>query len=343
MEGDGRYDVSVMASTHNRCERLSHAIESLLAQDAPGIRYEVIIVDNGSTDRTQQVVRSFIARGHSNLRLLFERTPGASHGRNAAIKAATAPLFAFTDDDVAVDAHWVANIKRAFDRNPDVDYLSGKVVPHWEVERPSWLTPDNWGGPCVIRDRGEQPIYSVPGQFFPGWATVNLALRRQVFDRVGLFSGEFSRGEDLEFILRVWRSKARGMYAPDVVVTHHIPAERMTKAYHRAWHTLEGEIRARLGYKESFDAHGHLQPPARHGLKLFGTPAYVYRELLGECRKWLVAAALKRESLAFKHECQVRQLANYIRTRPRTASIQPAHVKVAELGSCDGDDAHAVP
>jgi glycosyltransferase involved in cell wall biosynthesis len=328
MEADRPYDVTVIVSTRNRCEVLSRAIESLLAQDAGEIRYEVIIVDNGSTDQTQHVVRSSIARGHTNLRLLFEGTPGTSHGRNAGIKAALAPLLAFTDDDAAVDRHWVANIKRAFDEHPDLDYLTGKVVPRWEADRPSWLTSDNWGGPCVIRDRGDKPIYSVPGRFFPGWATVNMAIRRRVFDRVGLFSADFARGEDLEFILRVWRANGRGMYAPDVVVTHRIPANRMTKAYHRTWHTQEGEIRARLGYKETFDKEGRVITPPREGRRLLDTPAYVFRELLVECRRWLVAAALNRQGLAFKHECQVRQLVNYIRTRPRARSILRPQVSV---------------
>lgn len=328
MEAGQPYDVSVIVSTHNRCEVLSYAIESLLAQDTAGIRYEVVIVDNASTDRTQQVVRSFIARGHANLRLLFEPTPGASHGRNAGIKAAVAPILAFTDDDASVDRHWVANIKRAFDENPDVDYITGKVVPLFEEDPPSWLTSENWGGPCVIRDRGEQRIYSVAGRFFPGWATVNLSVRPRVFDRVGLFSGDFARGEDLEFILRVWRADGRGMYAPDVVVTHRIPANRMTKAYHRTWHTDEGRIRARLRYKEVFDREGRIITHVRDGLRLFDTPAYVFRELLAECRRWLIAAALRRESAAFKHECQVRQLANYIRNRPRARSIVRPQVSV---------------
>lgn len=328
MEADQTYDVSVIVSTHNRCDVLPHAIESLLAQDAGGIRYEILIVDNASTDQTQQVVRSFIGRGHANLRLLFEPMPGASHGRNAGIKAAVAPLLAFTDDDATVDRRWVANIKRAFDENPDVDYITGKVVPRWEGHPPAWLTSDNWGGPCVIRDRGDQRIYSVAGRFFPGWATVNLGVRPQVFDRVGLFSGDFTRGEDLEFILRVWRANGRGMYAPDVIVTHRIPANRMTKAYHRTWHTEEGRIRARLGYKELFDNQGRIVAQPRDGLRLFDTPAYVFRELLTECRRWLIAAALHRESMAFKHECQVRQLANYIRSRPRARSIVRPQVSV---------------
>jgi GT2 family glycosyltransferase len=317
MDGNGGCDVSVVISTHNRSDVLVLTIESLAAQESRGTRYEVIVVDNNSTDQTQQVVREAAARGHSHLRLLFEPRPGVSHGRNAGIRAAAAPIVAFTDDDVCVDRHWVANIKRAFDKYPDVDYITGKVLPRWEGERPAWLTPDNWGGPCVLRDRGDAPISGVPGTFFPGWATCNLAVRRRLIDRIGTFSGEFDRGEDLEFILRVWRADLRGMYVPDVIVTHRVPADRMTKAYHRGWHVAEGRIRARLRYKEIFDAEGRIRTEPLDGPRLLGTPAFLYRELFHESKRWLRARWRRQDGVSFRHECQIRQLISYMRSRKR--------------------------
>ena len=165
-----------------------------------------------------------------------------SYGRNAGLRAARAPILAFTDDDVIASPDWVANIKRAFDENPGTDYLNGKILPLYGGPSSAWLTAAN-SGPCTIRDRGEERLFGRPGCFFPNWATANLAFRRTVFDRVGGFAEDFERGEDLEFIVRVWRAGCAGMYTPDVVVSHKIPRERMTKAYHRMWHTREGEIR----------------------------------------------------------------------------------------------------
>jgi glucosyl-dolichyl phosphate glucuronosyltransferase len=332
MSGQDRYDVSVVTSTYNRAEVLPRAIEALVTQDAAGARHEVIVVDNNSTDGTQQVVRAFVDRGRVPVRLIFERQPGVSHGRNAGIRAAAAPVIAFTDDDVSVDRRWIAGIKHAFDAHPDVDYVTGKIAAQWEGEPPAWLTGDTWGGPCVIRDRGDEPLYSQPGQFFPGWATANLAVRRRVFDRVGLFSPSFSRGEDLEFILRVWRAGGRGMYAPDVAVTHHVAADRMTRAYHRMWHVREGEIRARLRFKELFDRDGGFRGrDQRNGPTIGGTSAYVYRELLRECRHWFVATMAGHAGRSFRHECQVRQLVSYIRHRHRAAAVQRTGAPAPEL------------
>jgi len=99
-EGD-RPDVSVVLSTYNRAHVLPRALDSLLDQDHDHARYEVIAVDNNSTDGTREHIESFSTRA-SNLRYVFEAKQGLSHARNAGILAARAPLIAFTDDDVRV-------------------------------------------------------------------------------------------------------------------------------------------------------------------------------------------------------------------------------------------------
>ena len=93
-------EVSVVLSTYNRCHILPDALESLLAQEG-GVSYEIILVDNNSTDRTREVVESFIARGATNLTYVFEGRQGLSYGWNSGIAHARAPVIAFTDDDVS--------------------------------------------------------------------------------------------------------------------------------------------------------------------------------------------------------------------------------------------------
>jgi glucosyl-dolichyl phosphate glucuronosyltransferase len=307
-------DVSVVISTYNRGFDLADTLESLVGQTGMTGRYEVIVVDNNSTDRTREVVDAWIAKGHSQLRYVFEVRQGASYGRNAGLAVARAPIIAFTDDDVIVSPDWLLNIKRAFDENPDVDYVNGKILPLYGGPQPGWLTAAN-SGPCTIRDRGEERLFGQPGHFFPNWATANLAFRRTVFDRVAPFAVDFDRGEDLELIVRVWRAGCPGMYAPDVVVTHKIPAERMTKAYHRMWHTREGHIRGRIRYKEIFGADGrvHDAPPPT----FFGTSPLVYRELIVQTARWLLALPGRDEAQAFFHESQLRQTVQYLRTSYR--------------------------
>src|SRR5215216_2566932 len=123
----GQFDISVIISTYNRCDMLSSAIEKLLAQERERVAYEIIIVDNNSTDRTREVVESFIARGHSNLRYVFEPRQGISYGRNTGIANSKSGIIAFTDDDVQVSGNWIASIKQAFDKHPEVDFAGGRI------------------------------------------------------------------------------------------------------------------------------------------------------------------------------------------------------------------------
>ena len=305
-------DVSVVISTRNRSADLEDTLASLAVQQGMSGRYEVIVVDNNSSDTTRDVVQSFIDRGHLPFRYVFEPRRGVSYGRNAGIRLARAPILAFTDDDVIVGPDWLANIRRAFDENPDVDYVNGKILPLYAVEPPAWLTPAT-SGPCTIRDRGNERLFGRPGHFFPNWATANLSFRRRLFDRVLPFAVDFDRGEDLELIVRVWRAGGTGMYAPDVVVNHKVPAERLTKRYHRMWHTREGEIRGRIRYKEIFDAEDRItQPPDVPGW--LGAAPLVYRELAGEAVRWLLAVVTRDEAAAFMYEGRLRQTLSYIRT-----------------------------
>ena len=152
-----RWDVSVVISTYNRADVLPHALVSLLQQEAPGIRYEVVVVDNNSTDSTRPVVESILARGCPNLRYLFEVRQGVAYGRNTGILAAKAPIIAFTDDDVTVAPDWIATLKRTLDEHPEADGVGGRVLPRWSRAVPSWLTREHWA-PLALLDYPSLPI-----------------------------------------------------------------------------------------------------------------------------------------------------------------------------------------
>jgi GT2 family glycosyltransferase len=302
--------VSVIISTYNRGPGLADTLASLLEQDHGGVPYEILAVDNNSTDDTPSIVHAFIARSGGRLQYLFEARQGVSYGRNAGIRAARAPLLAFTDDDVIVAPDWVRVIRDRFEQNPDVGYLTGKMLPLYDGAIPGWMTRAT-SGPCVLRDRGDQPLYSEPGCFFPGWATANIAFRRHVFERVGPFSGDFPRGQDLEFIIRVWRAGFRGMYAPDLRVSHRVTPDRLTKAYHRMWHTREGGIRARVRFREIFDRNNRVIEGEPGLPSVAGIPRFLLREILTGTGRWAGAMLRRDDARAFAEECQLRQAAAY--------------------------------
>jgi glucosyl-dolichyl phosphate glucuronosyltransferase len=309
--------VSVVISTYNRGDGLRDTLESLLAQAQDSPAYEVLVVDNNSTDNTKAVIESFAARSDGRLRYLFESRQGVSFGRNTGVNAARGSIIAFTDDDVIVAADWIARIHEAFETHQDVDYLAGKLLPRFQVPPPAWLTYANTS-PLTIRDAGDEPMFSVRGHYFSGWATANFGIRRAMLERSGLFATDFPRGEDLELIVRIWRANGRGMYAPKVVVTHKIPADRLTKAYHRMWHTREGDIRARVRFKEIFQADRRItSEPLMSSPLLLGSPVFLHRQLFEFGARWLMASIRRDEAQAFFNECRFRQSFSYVRTRFR--------------------------
>ena len=97
---------SVVVPTLNRADSLRSAIESLLSQDT-SLPYEIIVVDNDSSDRTRDVVESFMKKAHGRLRYVFEGVPGLSVARNAGIAAANGEVVAFIDDDAMASPDWL--------------------------------------------------------------------------------------------------------------------------------------------------------------------------------------------------------------------------------------------
>lgn len=321
------YDITALIGTYNRSGLLRGAIERMLAQDTGGLRYELIIVDNNSTDDTRQVVESFIAQGHSHVRYLFEGRQGVSHARNLGIANARAPIVALTDDDVRVAADWLSSIVRAFKAHPEADFIGGKVLPEWPHEPPAWLTKDHWA-PLAILDYGDKPLRLEHAKSRT-LITANFAARRKVFDEVGMFLPRFQRvkdfigsTEDHEFQLRMYGAGLRGRYCPDIVATAAVQEERLLKAYHRRWHAGHGMFSAMMGIEHEKD----------DGPCLFNVPAHLYRRFAWFARQWVIACAKRDPALALKYENEMRYMANYMRTLAAQAPGNARRPAVLEVG-----------
>ena len=323
-----KLDVSVNICTYNRCSMLGMALESVLSQQMQeGLRYEVIVVDNNSTDETRQLVESVIARGHENLRYLFEGRQGLSYARNAAVVAARAPILAFTDDDVRVEPDWVETIKVMLDRHPEVDCVGGKVLPRWISRRPSWLTSEHWA-PLGIVDYGPQPFY-VNAEHRLCLLTANMAIRKDALERVGSFQPALQRVqnrvgsmEDHELQVRLWDDHRQGLYAPELIVTSPVVAERLSKKYHRRW---------RLG-------HGHFYAMARleemersQSGWLFGVSAHMYRRAALDALGWLGNLVRGNLTRAFAYEIRLFFFAGFFTERYRDFRAGAGRSHIREL------------
>jgi glycosyltransferase involved in cell wall biosynthesis len=304
-----RPDISIVISTYNRAEVLPHAIESLLAQDFGSERFEIVIVDNNSTDATREVVETF-ARKTSNLRYVFEPRQGASFGRNAGIAAARAATIAFTDDDIRVSASWLSTIDRALADHPDVACVGGRVLPNWAEPRPPWLTREHWG-PLALVDYGDAPVY-VTARRRLCLLTANVAYRRRVFDEIGMFSPRVQTmkrvvaTEDHELLLRLWRAGGQGLYWPGLVATSDVAPERMLRAYHRRWHYRHGRSVATM--------HDEMMEQTQRG-RLVGVPCHVYAAAARSVVGWLRSILSGRREAAFVRELEFWSAVGFIQAR----------------------------
>jgi glycosyltransferase involved in cell wall biosynthesis len=307
------WDVSVVVTTYNRADVLPRALQGLLRQDARGVRYEVVVVDNNSTDSTRQVVEACMAGGQGSVRYVFEARQGISHGRNAGILSSRAPIVAFTDDDVTVAPDWVATLKRSLDAHPEADCVGGRVLLRAGQILPSWLTRDHWG-PVALLDYGDAPFF-VTDQRRLCLIGANTAFRRRVFERIGLYAAHMVAVNDNEILVRLWRSGGRGLYIPELVVVSDVATERLTKTYHRRWHQRHGRYSA-LMHDEGLEG-------TRWG-RLLGVPAWIYREALEGSARWLACWLGGKPDRAFLHERRVRFALGFVGSRWRELARRAA-------------------
>jgi glycosyltransferase involved in cell wall biosynthesis len=328
---DERYCVSVVIGTYNRSEMLAAALDGLLGQESGGVSYEVIVVDNNSSDATREVVESYKAKGYENLRYIFEPKQGVSHARNAGIGEARGEIIAFADDDVRVSKEWVARIKAAFDEHPEIDFLGGKILPLWKSEPPRWLTRDHWWALALL-DYGDIPFY-VSADNPVCLPTANASFRSDVFKRFGLFSPDFSGREDHEFLLRLWCAGSRGMYVPTVLVHADVQPERLKKGYHRKWNTTTGKFNSLMRLNEIMGADGRIVGEPKDAVTLFGVPGFVYRGLFVKTLGWVGTTLTGRKAASLRNKNAVWYLIGYISKRYEQNTAQRKHSGISEIGS----------
>jgi GT2 family glycosyltransferase len=320
--GQGSSSVSVIIPTFNRASLLGETLDSLAGLRPRTIKdWDVLVVDNNSSDDTALVVRRRQSAFPVPLRYEFEAAQGRSNALNSGIAATAAPVLAFIDDDVVVGARWLdEGVGPLLDPDSGVDYTGGPVEPIWEAPRPGWLSEtkaDLWGAIAIL-DYGSQPFVFEDRCRVPLGA--NMAVRRALVERVGGFSPRLGRsagtqilGQEVpEFLTRARAAGGRGLYAPGMRVRHHVPARRLTKTYFRRWWYGKGRSRAALE---------RLQPITELGVDLnqvphlLRTPRFMWRSAAESLFSWTAAALRFDEEVQFRHETMLCYFAGYLSAR----------------------------
>jgi glycosyltransferase involved in cell wall biosynthesis len=274
-------DFSLIICTYNRASRLKATLDSLRQVSLPAnLRWELIFVDNNSTDTTRAVLEEFNHTSGLPARYTFEGKQGLSHARNAGVAEAKGDIIAFTDDDVIVDSQWLASLKRAFDEHACMG-VGGRVVAIWTTPKPSWVElegPYESAGPVVHFHMGNAP--RIMTELPPAGA--NMAFRKEAFEKYGLFRTDLGRAgtmglneEDSEFGRRLIKAGEKIVYVPSAVVHHPVEPHRATRSYFLKWWLASGRARLRIeGWPKG-------------AICYFGVPRYLFRNFLESIFRWV--------------------------------------------------------
>ncbi len=245
--------ISIIICTRNRADALRQTLASLaLLEVSPSLPCELIVVDNGSTDSTAQVVQD-CAIVSMPVRYVYEKTPGKGHAYNAGLAAAQGRALLFTDDDVRLPADWIAGMCGPILRG-EADAVGGgvRLAPASQKE---WMQP-------VHRLMLASTEDLAPGTSLPSMLGANMAFARRVLARVPGFDPELGPGslgfcDDSLFCLQLREAGFRMATMLDVVVEHHPDPARITPQSFTARVTKEGQSQAYVSYHWEHDACTH--------------------------------------------------------------------------------------
>jgi len=253
-----------------------------------GISLELLVVNNNSSDTTEEVIKSFSTT--LPVRYLFEPQTGKSHACNCAVRHARGEYILWTDDDVLVDPKWLASYAEAFVQYPDAVFFGGPIIPGFEGIPPAWLTK-TW--PQItyafgLLDFGRQPFTVTTKTLLPCGANFAVRTREQrlhPFDpRFGMRGTRRVLGEETTMLAHMLDAGLSGCWVPDARLIHRIPKANQTTDFIRKYYYAWGEWEGR-------DLDDVALP------KLFGAPRYLWGQAVSSEIKYRLRRYLSDPSV----------------------------------------------
>lgn len=205
-------DVSVIIPAHDAAGTIGEQLEALATQNASSVTWELIVVDNNSTDATAEVVGRYCSR-IPGLRLISaDSRAGSGYARDAGAAVATGKALAFCDADDVVSPDWVANIGKAV---ADHEFVAGAL--EFEELNPPW----------AVHSRGRVVADSAPlyEGIFPMASGCNMGIDSKLFDDLGGFDNDYDRVEDAELSMRAWMVGHPARFAADASVHYRLRSD----------------------------------------------------------------------------------------------------------------------
>jgi len=232
--------ISVVICTYNRQEMLKGCLKSLFEQDCDLSKFEVIVIDNNSTDETHMVAQLY--ETHSNFRYVLETKQGLGYARNRGLTEAQGQYVAYIDDDVQLPPGCLRVVLELITTTqPSPHCLGGPILPFYTTPKPDWFK-DKY----EIRMLGEDLRYLKRGQSFIGAFMIWM---KKALEEMGGFNvdlgvkGDYlAVGEDTAAFHKMWllNEKPQFLFSPRLMVYHWVPKEQMKVVYRLKRNFAEG-------------------------------------------------------------------------------------------------------
>jgi len=250
--------LSIIICTFNRCDLLKLAIKSCIDQTAAKSLFEIVVIDNNSTDQTKQVCQDFASFG---VRYIFETEQGLSAARNTGYKVALADYIGYLDDDAIADQNWV-EISLEIIKNEKPDIFGGPIYPFYLSDKPEWFKDE-----FEIRYAQNESGILAANKYISG---SNMIIKKEFLISIkgfptslGMNGEKLSYGED-NYVVDLARSQNRYVYYNiNLKVKHFVPEWKMNILYFIMFRFEGGRSSFRLSDKQqvgtSLDALGYIK------------------------------------------------------------------------------------
>ena len=220
--------ISVIICTYNRDKFIGEALNCLAKQTLPAGNFEIIVVDNRSTDNTASIAKKFIA-DHPELqaRYVMEPNKGLSFARNRGIQEARASIVTYIDDDAEVTPHFLESIVSFLQANSSVVGVGGKVIPKYsESGEPKWISK-YLNGFVGRMDFGDRPKQFDSKMKYP--TGCNMTYTKEILQKAGGFNNELTfRSDDKYIFHQVTKISDNVYYVPEALLYHNIDNDRLS-------------------------------------------------------------------------------------------------------------------
>lgn len=227
--------ISAVICTYNREKYLSGLLKSILNQTVGTDQFEIVLINNNSTDNTENVAMEFKANHPSiTFRYFVETNQGLSFARNRGVKEAKGEYITFLDDDAFLSENYFEKIIAFFEKHPSSVAVGSKILLHYEDNIPNWENKYLNSLMGFYNPGDEEFVYN--SDDYPRGS--NMSFRATIFEKVGYFNTNLGRvgrnllgGEEKDLFQRIYKHKSTVHYIPDAIVYHCVPNERTTSEF----------------------------------------------------------------------------------------------------------------